>query len=261
MTTHFGASFFYRPRPSDLPGQVTALLAGFGDTFLGEEIRFQGMLSGTDKFSRLRQLSNKALEQLGRDMKQGVFSSLLVFAGPATTTQGALSVELVPANSGSGFGCIDFVTTCDPMDRERSTKYSRTIWEICSSSYGFEIWGESDSEVRSELTGVPIRAWNDPLPLDEEERLLRLQRIRRNLGSFSRGAAWGSYLGEDLEMRLHLSGRDLSEAPVERVERLARGIYLRLREQPLPVSSVEYRQAAAELESFLQPILENLSTP
>jgi hypothetical protein len=257
MTIYFGASFFHRSRESDLAERTTAVLTRFGGTFAGQEIRFQGMFAGSDKFSRLRQPSRKALEQLASDIREGVFSSLLVFARGETTTQGTLSMDLVPANGRTGLASIDFVAACYSGDVQFLTESSRALWETFAPSYGFEVWGDSDSDVRAELTGVPIRPWNDPLPQHEEARLLRLQSIRRSLGSISRGAAWGSYLGEELVMRLQSSGRDLSAAPVERVEHVAGGVYLRLREQPLLVGTDEFSHAAAALEVFLEPTMEH----
>ena len=72
----FGAAFYgrleFRERP-EIALQALGELETGGRP--GARIAFQGMLAGTDKFTRLTRLTDKTQRQLAIDLRAGVYSA------------------------------------------------------------------------------------------------------------------------------------------------------------------------------------------
>jgi len=257
----FGAVHFCRLNLRERPDVAIRALAELNVAARSSPGTFQGMLAGTDKFTRLTKITDNAKVQLAVDLRAGVYSSLLAFWGSRNQPDASLSLDAgIAAENAEVLQAVQYTTNCsDPTDVERAEQVSIRLWSLLNPTYGFSVLGASDTAVQQELSGVPIRAWNAPRNEREENRLTRLQAARPLLGRFVRGAAWGTFLGHPLVARLGGLEAVRQRAPVYAVQELETGgAYLRLTQAPLLLGTPEYEGAAVRLEEFLEPVMPDM---
>jgi TseV toxin immunity protein TsiV len=226
----------------------------------GASVAFQGMLAGTDKFTRLTRMTDKTQDQIAIDLRAGVYSAVLGFRGSRDLPDASLSLDADPPPADPGVSqAAQYTMSCaDPSEVERAELVSLRLWGLLTPTYGFSVLGASDTPVQEELSAVPIRPWNAPRDEHHEKRLARLQAARPSLGQFVRGAAWGTFLGQTLVA--NLGGLEaVRRAPVFRVQALeSGGAYLRLTQGPALLGTSAYEAAASQLERFLKPVMPDV---
>jgi hypothetical protein len=240
----------------DIPLAVLRLLEVSEEN--GSKVSFQGMLSGTDKFSRLTRLSPKSLKQLEVDIRGGVYTNLLAFRGSKNQPKAAVSLDLDASAEKAllpyAVAFNGFFQTQEQLDK--CERISLDLWRLFHPGYGFSVLGNSENEVLAELHHTPILPWNSPDRAEIEARFVGLQRLRPKLGDIVRGGAWGTFLGTNLVQKLGGQARVLANAPVFKALPLDQGaVYLRLTKDPVLLNSSAYVQAVRQLENYLRPVL------
>jgi hypothetical protein len=254
----FGAVFYYqadlRERPEVCVEALRLLEQGTG----GRDIRFRGMFTGTDRYSRSRIVTLKSLSQLVVDVRGGVYSDLDASRGLRDRPEATLSLQVLPAvTKGAYPSDVVYTCTCGTSEDIAAAEMATIrLWEIFGPAYGVSFIGMSWNEVFAEVTATPLIPWGVQSVSEEEERLLGIQRLRPSLGTYARGSAWGNYLGSDLVRTLGGFEHLQRAAPVDRVMALPNGgAYLRLTRTPAVLKSEEYQKAADRLAEFLVPVL------
>jgi hypothetical protein len=125
-----------------------------------------------------------------------------------------------------------------------------------SPSYGISVFGDDWKDVNAELTTIPYTMWGVTTDRVNEERLLRLQRLRPRLGEYARDAGWGNFLGGRLVERLGGLNHLRTDAPAYVVkELLGDGAYLRLTRDVAVLHTEGYLALTARLSAFMAPVL------
>jgi hypothetical protein len=252
----FGCSFFHRPATSRNVALILELLSCFAEKFRSEKCQFQGYLSDDDRFTRLRRISGKALQELASDLEAGKYTIILAHAGGRESEAASLTIDVNAGDGSCDLATIDFTAALERGSVDDGVSFAYRIWCSCRPAYGFSIWGNSPQSLMSELKGIPISSIYAPLDATEEARLFRIQAIRRSLGCWARGDAWGTYLGPAMVDLLRQNGRDPQTAPVAVRSALPEGYYLQVSEDPLLVGADVSMEAAKRLEEFLRPLID-----
>ncbi|HEX8695961.1 MAG TPA: hypothetical protein VF746_26335 [Longimicrobium sp.] len=252
---YFGLAFYQAHDIREAPEHVVAALESLIGRFVPQEVRFQGMFTGTDKFSRLTKPSVKAIRQLEVDLRGGVYSDLLAFVGLRSATVATLGIG-VPRTDGETVN-VEYVASCEETgDDSPDVRLGFALRDIFEPRYGISLWGASHNDVSSELSGVPIAPWDQPLPEEEVNRLSKIQRLQKLFGTYARGDGWGTFLGPHLVKEMGGLAQMQQDAPVSCVDPLpGGGAYLQLSPRPLLVRTEGYRQAVKRLGIYLRPVL------
>lgn len=251
----FGTYHCYRARLEEQADRVAAIMHAFARAPGDGRITFQGMLTGTDRFSRLRLLNDASRGVLLDQLQAHAYSSILAYHGPQADATALLSFDVDSVAPGRWHNA-DYTARCRTATEVIVCEgISCDLWHLVDAAYGFTILARDSTALEQELTATPIQPWKGPRDEGLEARLLTVQRTRHLWGEYVRGATWGVYLGPSLVSRL--GGLDVirRDAPVAEIRLLGHGdVYLRLSKEPLLIDSADYAPAAARLEQFLRPV-------
>jgi hypothetical protein len=249
---HFGAAVYYDRDFRQSPETAVAVVELLSKLGSGT-ISVRGMLSDSDKWVRATSLSEKSKRTLIAEIRDGMFSDLVAEGRSANSTTASISIQLFDGNPHQE-GRLTY-SNQSQSDYRLVEEVSVALWKALEARYGFSIFGRSEKAVLQELSATPIVHWQERVPADTEQRLLRIQRHKRSFGTDARGAAWGTFLGPELVERLGGEECVKQEAPVQLVEKVADGLYLRLLDHPLLIESPEYEGPAARLERYLSAVM------
>ncbi|MDR0787461.1 MAG: hypothetical protein LBG44_06300 [Gemmatimonadota bacterium] len=264
---NFGMIGYHNIDIRDNPLLVTTALRIVEKDDPKAKFTFQGMLAGTDKFSRRTRMTDTSIQQLTVDIRGGVFSGLIGWMGSAKDYQGLVDIDI------EGFGPNRYLEARYEKilsrieDLSEAENLAIRLWSLFSVSCGMIVISEEDRKVASELTGIVFNKWprtSEPTEEDnqEEKRLFAIQRLRLGynlFGPYAR-AGWGTFLGPKFVNDLGGLERIRNEAPVAEVRSLPEGgVYLRLSTDPLMVESTAYRTAVEKLSEFLDPVLATVA--
>jgi hypothetical protein len=256
MTSFLGIALYHHIGFRDRPSVAREAIELVGRTGLeSHACSFYGMLSGSDVYARPRRAREDALSQLEIDVRAGVFSDLVAYTGKKGNPDASLTLQVAPtaADIQSSLLAALIVRCVGADDLAAGEQLGIDLWGALQPDYGFAMLGGSFADAAAELNCIPIRQWGSSSGASEE-RLLRLQALRREFGRQTRGPAWGTYLGHDLIARLGGPARVRTSAPVFEVRDLPfDGMYLRLSAAPQAMT-VDLDVPVERLRRFLAAV-------
>lgn len=256
--TFGGAHYFKRDLREDPEAAIKAALLLGGP---GDEVKIQGMVAGTDRWTKLTTPSDAAIRRLVDEVGGGALSVLLALRGDKDNPQAMVTIDLIPeTGKEEPAACpqsVEFTVELEKDTQLGSAEgLAKGLWSICGPEYGFCVIGSTDRELQEELSGTPISDWRSPPDTEKERRLLSIQMARHEMGTTIRGPAWGSFLGSRLVAALGGEDTVRRQAPVHAVEVLeGGGLYLRLASEPLLLGTPEYEMKSRKLGGFLVPVV------
>lgn len=218
----------------------------------GAAVRFKTMLTGSDKFTRTKKLTDRGLNALADSLHAREFQAVAIDSG-----SWYLDASFDWDNSTQSRCQIEFLAPCDdPLQvRELEGRFFEML-RASEAPYGYVIFGVDATSTQSELNGIPVAAWDSPLPREKEDYYFALQRLRPYLGRYVRPDTWGTYLSPQLVQQLGGELRILSGAPVAEIMSVGKGLYLRLLKSPMAISDPSYAVPASQLNKFLVPVMK-----
>lgn len=253
MTLYLGAAHYYADPLSARPQVAVQAIRLLGLAGKGSRVSFYGMLAGSDTYARPKVFTGESLAELETDIRAGVFSDIIAYSGKRLDPTAMIGMQVAKPSGNDGSLLMTLVVRCTTgQDLLAAENLALDLWATIEGLYGLVTLGPSFAAVAAELNCTPIRRWDAPAGGDDE-RLLLLQRLRPQFGAVTRGAAWGSFLGDRLIERLGGGSKVRTDAPVHDVREVANGLYLRLTDRPAVIAGDVVRQAL-RLNEFLAPV-------
>jgi hypothetical protein len=254
----FGVVYYDTPDLTRSPERILEPLSVVQRLAGERRFSFQGLFSGRDQWSRLARASPKTLERLVTDLRASVFTHVVAYVGERDAETITMSFDSTRTIADDRALWSMSLIASERMigEPDRSESLSLELWQLLSPSYGVSLFGEDWRDVNAELTGIPYSMWGITIDRANEERLLRLQRVRPSLGTYARNASWGNFLSADMVQRLGGGDRVREQSPAYKVKSLGDGgMYLRASEKPAVLHAEGYSSAMKPLSTFLSPII------
>ena len=253
---HYGLALFCAPDLRQSPRLVTGALQDLSAIWPDRAAEWQGMLSGTDRYTRLARVAETPLDEMAQELHAGKYSDVLAFVSDGRGDRVTLSVQLA-APERTGHTRIQYVQSLqDENSVALATTAARVLWHRFTPVYGLAVVRASAATVSSELTGLIVNRPGEQLTPAEEDRLFILQDLRPQLGDVARVPAWDTFLGRRMVERLGGADRVRRDAPVAHVDAFPGGaLHLRLSKTAERWGTPEWVRQNKALAEFLAPVL------